>query len=223
MVWAVCGSGVVVVVGQEGVGRKGVLGGPNWHDEILEENHNEVATLCVAISSMLSACHDFVLCNFEHNSRPFEEREPMPPFQQGSEIVPPSQVEAVPDWRCWRNWRIQDELLLGVEVEALSVQELAPPPFCDVLALLGVLEVPLKLFSLRIQMFLEDLWWRKIKAMILQVMADFEHCIEGEDLDALSRVALPLPPGMHPLAIEHMVRSCEEPGCEEPEDLSKVA
>ena len=159
-------------------------------NEILEENHNEAATLCVAISSMLPASHDFVLCNFEYNSRPLEEREPMPPFQQGSEIVPPSQVEAVPDWRCWRNSRLQKKLFLGVEVEALSVYELVPPPFCDVLALLGVLEVPLKLFSLRIQMFVEDLWWRKVKAMVLQVMADFEHCIEGADLDDLPRGAL---------------------------------
>ena len=103
MVWAVRGSGVVVVVGQEGVGRKGCLEALIGN-EVLEENHNEAATLRVAISSMLPASHDFVPCNFEHNSRPLEEREPMSPFQQGSAIVPPSQVEAVPDWRCWRNW-----------------------------------------------------------------------------------------------------------------------
>ena len=103
------------------------------------------------------------------------------------------------------------------------MQELALPPLRDVLAPLEVLEGPLHLLSLQNQMCIEELFWRKVKAMLLEVVADFEDCIEGEDLEALPRLALPLPPRMLPFAIQHMVRCCEEPGGEEPEELSKVA
>ena len=58
--------------------------------------------------------------------------------------------------------------------------------------------------------------------MELEEPVEFQSRIERMQLEVPLEIALPLPSGMHALAIEDVVRSGEEPRCEELEGLCEV-